>query len=107
MDIPKQFPLPYFAVIFSSRKKHSDDAFTQLSDYLDELVLSQPGYLGHETVGSDPSITISYWKDLDAIKNWRENPEHAAAIKKSKELWFKDYSIRIAEVQRDYYWESK
>lgn len=106
MENPPLFSPPYIAVIFSSKKKNQDSDFSKIADYLDDLVTIQPGYLGHETVGDDPSVTISYWKDMDAVKAWREKQQHDAAIKRSQKEWYRHYTVRIARVEREYYWEA-
>ncbi|TXC85266.1 antibiotic biosynthesis monooxygenase family protein [Luteibaculum oceani] len=107
MEIPKKITPPYWAVIFSSKKRNNDPEFTKVSDYLDEIVVKQEGYLGHETVGQDPSITISYWKDMESIKKWRNHPDHHAAIERSRKEWFEYYNIKIAEVKGGHYWEHR
>ena len=107
MRIPPNVSPPYYAVIFSSKKRKNDQEFSLISDELDELVLGHYGYLGHETVGDDPSITISYWRDLESIKKWREVPRHAEAMRKGKENWFANYHTQVALVEKSYYWEDK
>ncbi len=104
MKKPPLYDPPYVAVIFSSKKKVYDPEFSTVADYLDELVTSQPGYLGHETVGDDPSITVSYWRDMDAVKAWRQKQVHDAAIRKSQNEWYDYYTVRVAVVEREYHW---
>jgi len=43
------------------------------------LAEKQAGYLGHESVRDGLGITVSYWKSLDAIKNWKAVSEHVLA----------------------------
>lgn len=107
MSIPPNVSPPYYAVIFSSKKKKNDPEFSKLSEYLDELVTKQDGYLGHENYGEDPAVTISYWKDLESIKKWRNEPEHANAMKRSIKEWFAAYRTQVAKVERNYFWEDK
>jgi heme-degrading monooxygenase HmoA len=46
-------------------------------------------------------ITVSYWTDLDSIKNWKQNIEHRKAQKSGREKWYSAYKTRISKVERD------
>jgi heme-degrading monooxygenase HmoA len=48
-------------------------------------------------------ITISYWRDLESIRKWKENTDHVIARNKGRETWYKSFSTRIALVERDYH----
>ena len=73
-----------------------------MSDRMLELVSEQDGFLGFESAREELGITVSYWRDEASIVNWKANIEHQAAQKTGKELWYKQYKIRIAKVERDY-----
>jgi heme-degrading monooxygenase HmoA len=47
-------------------------------------------------------LSLSVWRDEEAVRSWRELAEHKAAQKKGKSEIFADYRIRVAEVVRDY-----
>lgn len=53
---------------------------------------------------SDPTkiLSLSFWRDEEAIKQWRNKEVHRAAQAKGRVLVFEDYRLRIAEVKRDY-----
>jgi len=93
---------PYYAVIFTSKKIDEDKGYGKMSDRMVELVSKQDGFLGFESAREDLGITVSYWKDEESIKKWKANLEHQEAQKSGKELWYKQYKIRIAKVERDY-----
>ena len=98
---------PYFTVIFASEKieKTSDrSAYDIMASQMLDLATHQPGYLGVETVENElgEGITVSYWETLEAITAWRNHPDHQAAQKLGKEVWYKGYSLRIAKVERAY-----
>lgn len=67
-----------------------------------ELAIHQPGYLGFESAKSAIGISVSYWKDLDSIRNWKSHSEHLLAQKLGKSTWYEAYKVRIALVERDY-----
>ena len=47
-------------------------------------------------------LSLSFWRDEDAVKAWRNVAEHRIAQKKGKTSLFDSYRIRVAEVFRDY-----
>ena len=51
-------------------------------------------------------LSLSVWRDEEAVRAWREITEHQAAQNKGKSEIFADYRIRVAEVVRDYGSES-
>ena len=96
---------PYYAVIFSSVRTHGDEGYSAMSDAMEELVKEQPGFLGFESARNEIGITVSYWKDLDSIRNWRDNAEHTIARLTGRKKWYKSFKVRISKVERDYGFE--
>ena len=47
-------------------------------------------------------LSISFWRDEKALKQWREQHQHRKAQKKGRGEIFKDYRIIVAKVIRDY-----
>jgi len=43
-----------------------------------------------------------YWKDLESIKNWKQNLEQIDAQIKGRTKWDEKYNMRIALVEREY-----
>lgn len=43
---------------------------------MEELAKKQEGYMGIESARNELGITVSYWKDLENIKKWKEQSEH-------------------------------
>lgn len=93
---------PYYAVIFTSLRTEGDQGYAETSKRLDELAEKAPGFLGQETVRSGLGVSISYWKDLDSIRIWKQEAEHLVAQQLGKEKWYTHYKVRIAKVERDY-----
>ena len=96
---------PYFAVIFTSIRTEGENGYSQMAEEMDMLVETQPGFLGYESARNEIGITVSYWKDLESIKNWRENNVHTVARNKGRELWYSKFKVRIAKVEREYGFE--
>ncbi|RZJ65437.1 MAG: antibiotic biosynthesis monooxygenase [Flavobacterium sp.] len=91
-----------YAVIFTSTKTANDDGYDEMSIRMIELAKQQPGFIAIESARSELGITVSYWEDLDAIKNWKQNSEHLFAQQTGRKKWYKNYSVRIAKVEREY-----
>jgi heme-degrading monooxygenase HmoA len=47
-------------------------------------------------------LSLSFWRDEEAVAQWRQLERHRAAQAKGRTEVFKDYRLRIAGVVRDY-----
>jgi heme-degrading monooxygenase HmoA len=95
-------PAPYYAVIFTNIRTQVDDGYSDMDAEIEELAKEQPGYLGIEYARNAVGITISYWRSLEDIKNWKANPRHHLAQQYGREKWYERYKVRICKVERDY-----
>lgn len=93
---------PYYAVIFTSIRTEANNGYSDMADLMMELVGNQEGFLGVESAQNELGITVSYWKDIDSIKKWKQNSEHLIAQGKGRKEWYKHYKTRISKVERDY-----
>ena len=97
---------PYYAVIFSSSLTGVDvSGYSKMANRMEDLAKQQEGFLGIESGSRDESkfgITVSYWKDLNSIKNWKVNAEHTVAQRLGKNVWYQCYKLRIVKVEREY-----
>lgn len=59
--------------------------------------LTEPGKL----------LSISFWRDEDAVARWREVAGHRAAQAEGRDGVFRDYRLRVASVLRDYGMDSR
>jgi heme-degrading monooxygenase HmoA len=95
------------AVIF---EVHPDPA--QKDRYLDLAAQLRPqlekidGFISIERFASLSTegkiLSLSFWRDEEAVAQWRNLPEHRIAQEAGREEIFKDYRLRVAYVQRDY-----
>lgn len=93
---------PYYAVIFTSVRTDIDEGYAEMATKMEELARQQPGFLGVESARNETGITVSYWKDLEAIKNWKQNLDHLDAQRQGRSKWYESYKVRIALVEREY-----
>ena len=50
----------------------------------------------------DKLLSLSFWKDEESVKQWRNVEMHKQAQQKGRESIFKNYRIRVGVVVRDY-----
>jgi len=95
---------PYYAVIFSSQRTDGDRGYASTAERMLELASKQPGFLGAESVrGVDGfGITVSYWSTEEAIAAWRSHAEHKPVQEAGRRVWYEDYQLRVAKVERAY-----
>ncbi|MBE0650324.1 MAG: antibiotic biosynthesis monooxygenase [Bacteroidales bacterium] len=96
---------PYYAVIFTSLRTPGDNGYNEMSGKMLALASQQEGFLGVESARNDLGITVSYWKDMESIRKWKENAEHKIARGKGRSEWYQSFKARIARVERDYEFE--
>jgi len=83
-----------------------------LRTYLDIAAALRPrletidGFVSIERFQSlaDPGkvLSLSFWRDEDAVAQWRTFEAHRAAQAKGRAGLFRDYRLRVAAVVRDY-----
>jgi heme-degrading monooxygenase HmoA len=95
---------PYYAVIFTSQRSAEDRGYGQMAERMVELAAQQPGFLGVESArdAEGLGITVSYWSSAEAIAAWKSEAEHRVAQAQGKRVWYADYFLRVAKVERDY-----
>jgi heme-degrading monooxygenase HmoA len=96
---------PYYAVIFTSIRTDDDSGYSEAAKRMAELAAVQPGFLGFETARNEIGITVSYWDNLESIRNWKNNTEHLLVQQKGKNSFYKSYKTRVCKVERDYGFE--
>ncbi|WP_418510335.1 antibiotic biosynthesis monooxygenase family protein [Corallibacter sp.] len=93
---------PYYAVIFSSTQTENTNGYLEMSNKMSSLAKVQDGFLGIESARNKIGITVSYWRDLESISQWKQNTEHILAQQKGQEIWYDWYRVRICKVVNDY-----
>ena len=90
---------PYWAVIFTSVRRSTDDGYAEVAERMLELAAEQPGFLGVETARDVEGLTVSYWRDEAAIAAWKAQAEHRLAQAEA-DRWYERYVVRVARVER-------
>jgi len=93
---------PYYAVIFTSIRTKGDHGYSETAARMVELAKQQSGFLGIESAREDLGITVSYWTDIESIKNWKTNTEHLEAQNTGRKRWYSAFKVRISKIECDY-----
>jgi heme-degrading monooxygenase HmoA len=93
---------PYYAVIFTSQRAAKEgDGYGATADRMVELASAQPGFLGVEGArdANGLGITVSYWRDRESIRAWRDQAEHRVAQANGRDRWYAEFDLRICLVE--------
>jgi len=82
------------------------DAYLGIAAQLRPLLDGIDGFISIERFQSlaDPNrvLSLSFWRDEEAVKAWRNTEEHRQAQQAGRGGIFAGYRLRIAHVVRDY-----
>ena len=93
---------PYYAVIFTSFMRKNIQGYDDMARDMEELAKKQEGFLGIESAREEMGITVSYWRNEEAIRAWKQQTDHIMAQKMGREKWYESYRVRVARVEREY-----
>lgn len=95
---------PYYAVIFTSTQTDDHRGYEAMAEAMMNLAHEQPGCLGAESARGEDGlgITVSYFRDEEALRAWKQHARHLVAQKLGKERWYSHYELRVAKVERAY-----
>lgn len=87
-------------------------ALGRRQEYLDLAAALRPelerqdGFISIErfaSIGNEGKLlSLSYWRDEEAVRRWREFEGHRLAQARGRAGVFADYRLRVASVVRDY-----
>jgi heme-degrading monooxygenase HmoA len=87
------------------------DAYLDIAGDLKPLLEKVDGFLSIERFQSlnnpDKLLSLSFWRDEDAVANWRRLSEHRAAQTAGRDSIFAGYRLRVSHVLRDYGMEER
>jgi heme-degrading monooxygenase HmoA len=95
------------AVIFEvyPEAEHKQEYFDIAADLYSQLIKIE-GFISIERFESlsdaGKILSLSFWRDEQAIEEWRNLEIHRTAQVKGRVIIFKDYRLRVAGVIRDY-----
>ncbi|GHS69493.1 antibiotic biosynthesis monooxygenase [Enterobacter kobei] len=95
------------AVLFEAKAEPQHQArYLQLAAELKPLLADIDGFIDIErfqSLTTDGKIlSLSWWRDEEAIRSWKQNVFHQAAQAEGRGSIFAYYCIRVAQVVREY-----
>lgn len=95
------------AVIFEVRPAPGQTGhYLELAAALRPILEAMDGFLSVERFRSlsdpDKLLSLSFWRDEDAVRAWRNTAQHRATQEEGRGGVFANYRLRIAAVVRDY-----
>ena len=96
-----------YAVIFEVYPEpHKIDEYLDIAAQLREQLQDTDGFISIERFSSlveeGKILSLSFWRDEQAIQNWRNVEAHRIAQQKGRAGIFRNYRLRVASVERDY-----
>ncbi len=92
-----------FEVIPHEDKK---DAYLEVAAKMRAEIEKIDGFISVERFQSltnpEKLLSLSYWRDEEALNNWRALGAHRKAQTMGRDIMFSDYRLRVASVMRDY-----
>jgi pimeloyl-ACP methyl ester carboxylesterase/heme-degrading monooxygenase HmoA len=80
--------------------------YLDLAAHLKKELVKIDGFISIERYQSlsDPEklLSLSFWRDEEAVKQWRNTEVHRMAQSKGRQGIFRDYRLRVVNVIRDY-----
>jgi len=95
------------AVIFEfTPKSGTRDIYLDIAAEMRPLAEGIDGFISVERFQSitnpEKMLSVSVWRDEDAVREWRNLAAHRSAQKRGRETLFSDYRLRVAGILRDY-----
>ncbi len=95
---------PLIVVLFFSRlTPEAGEEYVATDQRLMEMARSAPGFVDAKsfTAADGERLTVVWWKDLETLRAWREDPVHREAQAKGRALWYRYYDMEVAEMVRE------
>jgi heme-degrading monooxygenase HmoA len=92
-----------FVVIFRARVRRLDEEYSRVAARMRDLAIGEFGCVEfHALTEGGQEVALSYWPDEQAIRAWRNHPEHVLAQQAGRDRWYESYSVQVAEITREY-----
>ena len=92
------------AVIFTSQRTSYTEGYEEFNVKLEILANQMIGFIKQESTRQEDGfgISISYWKDEESAKQFKQIPIHLEAQQKGKTHYYQWYNVKICKVDRHY-----
>jgi heme-degrading monooxygenase HmoA len=79
------------------------DEYVVLANRMNELAATMPGYISHKGFFAEDGerVTVVEFESEEGMRAWRMHPEHIAAQRKARQIYYSEYSIQVCDVVRE------
>jgi heme-degrading monooxygenase HmoA len=79
------------------------EEYVALVDRMVKLAATIPGYISHKGFFADDGerVTVVEFEHVEGMRAWRMHPEHRAAQKMAREVYYSEYSVQVCNVIRE------
>lgn len=97
-----------WAVIFTSVRPGSDAEYAEFAARVEHLAMLDSGYVAIESVrdAEGRGITVSYWRDLEAVRRFKALGDHREAQLRGRTSWYSRYTVAVCRIERSYQFEA-
>lgn len=93
-----------YIVIFRATVRDLDAEYSSTAARMRQLAIEQFGCTEfHSVTEGTTEISLSYWPSEEHIRAWKAHPEHMFAQQQGRERWYREYSVEVAEIARQYH----
>jgi heme-degrading monooxygenase HmoA len=88
------------------RSEHASE-FLELAARMRELAEAMPGFRSYRVYQADDGerCSVIEFESHEALRAWREHPEHRAAQRLGRERFYAEYRLHVAEPARESHFE--
>jgi len=87
-------------------KEERKNEYFEIANELKVTLAEMEGFVSIERfqslIDQNKFLSLSFWKDEESVKVWREQAFHRQAQVKGRNRIFDNYRLRVASVLRDY-----
>ncbi|WP_321874138.1 antibiotic biosynthesis monooxygenase family protein [Burkholderia ubonensis] len=90
--------------VFRSRlNPDAQDEYKQWASRMSTLAADMPGYISHKGFVAEDGerVTIVEFESEEGMRAWATHPEHVAAKKKGRSVFFTEFRVQVCNVVRD------
>lgn len=92
-----------YAVIFRAEINELDESYSKMAAQMRTLAIDKYACTEFTAVTEGmQEIAISYWQNLDMIRQWKQDAQHLIAQELGRSKWYKSYQVQIVEIMREY-----
>lgn len=90
-------------IVFRSRLRPGvEEAYARRAAAMYAIAVGMPGLVSSKDFVADDGerVAVIEFESAEALRAWREHPEHVAAQQEGRDRWYATYSIQVCVIER-------